>query len=87
MDPSLWMGLVRIWIISGVWPYRNVAAPSVCGDAEAKPRLFQSIFDLNCLGWVQVGKWGAEAPTEAKGVSRRGLELVLPLFSLSHPLS
>lgn len=53
---------------------------SVSGATEAKPSLFQSITNLNCMGWVQVGGWGAEAPTEAREVSRRRPELVVPLF-------
>lgn len=56
------------------------------GAAEAKPSLFQSISHVNCMGWVQVGTGGAEAST-GKGESRRGLELVVPLFPLSRPVS
>lgn len=59
------------------------AVPSVSGAVQAKPSLLQSISDLSCMEWMQAGRWGMEASTEARQISRKGPEPTLALFSLS----
>lgn len=74
--------MVLFWT-SRCFALEEHAAPRMFGAAQANPRLFQSISDLNGMGWVWVSRWGTEEPTEATQVSRRGPEPALSPFSLS----